>query len=331
MKLKTLDYYSCPECKRGRLQALGFEEAKPAEEIYETELRCLPCNESYAVRNGVPRFVINDNYADSFAYQWNLHRKTQLDSYTGLQVSQNRLFQVTGWPRSLEGQLILEVGSGAGRFTEVLLKVGATVFSFDYSSAVDANWSNNGLHPNLHLFQGDIYKIPIREAVFDKVLCLGVIQHTPNPEKAFKSLIKHLRPGGELVLDVYPKRLTSVLRWKYLLRPLTTRMNKERLYKIIRLAVPVLLPMTITLKRVFGELGARLMPIMEYSNLGLPYSLNKEWSILDTFDMYSPAHDHPQSISSVEQWFRDADLVDASVAYGPNGVVAKGRRGESAP
>ena len=330
MKQSSVGYYRCPTCRYGDLGILRADENLCNSEIIEGHLQCSKCYSTYAIRNAVPRFVLEERYTDSFGFQWNLHRKTQLDSYTGLQVSRNRLFEATGWPKNLEGQLILEVGSGAGRFTEILLKVGATVFSFDYSSAVDANWSNNGLHPNLHLFQGDIYNIPIREGVFDKVLCLGVIQHTPDPEKAFKSLIKHLRPGGELVLDVYPKRLTSVLRWKYLLRPLTTRMDKERLYKIIRLAVPFLLPMTMALKRVFGELGARLVPIVEYSDLGLPYRLNMEWSILDTFDMYSPAHDYPQSISSVEQWFKDAHFVDASVGYGPNGVVAKGRRRKSA-
>ena len=82
----------------------------------------------------------------------------------------------------------MEAGSGAGRFTEVLLQTGAEVFSFDYSNAVEANLSNNGEKLNLHLFQGDILNIPFPEEYFDKVICLGVLQHTPDPEKAFISL-----------------------------------------------------------------------------------------------------------------------------------------------
>jgi hypothetical protein len=38
---------------------------------------------------------------------------------------------------------------------------------------------------------------------------------------------------------------------------------------------------------------------------------------LDTFDMYFPAHDHPQSIATVRSWFEAVGFVDVSVRYGP--------------
>jgi hypothetical protein len=103
-------------------------------------------------------------------------------------------------------------------------------------------------------------------------------------------------------------------------------MDKERLYAIVAAAVPVFLPFTILLRKFGGRVGARLMPIVEYSYLGLPSETNKQWSILDTFDMYSPAHDHPQSLATVRQWFEQAGFTDIWVGYGPNGVVGKGRR-----
>ena len=79
--------------------------------------------------------------------------------------------------------MVLEVGSGAGRFTEILLKHGAIVHSIDYSNAVDANAINNGHHENLTLVQADIRRIPFPKAIYDYVVCLGVIQHTPNSEE----------------------------------------------------------------------------------------------------------------------------------------------------
>jgi hypothetical protein len=105
-------------------------------------------------------------------------------------------------------------------------------------------------------------------------------------------------------------------------------MYKERLYKTVSSLVPLLLPLLILLRRAAGRVGARLLPIVEYSNLGLPYELNKEWAILDTFDMYSPAHDHPQSIATVKRWFDEAGFVDVVVKDGPNGVVGRGRKPE---
>jgi hypothetical protein len=31
----------------------------------------------------------------------------------------------------------------------------------------------------------------------------------------------------------------------------------------------------------------------------------REWVVLDTFDMFSPEHDHPQKISTVKKWFEE--------------------------
>lgn len=266
------------------------------------------------------------HYSDSFGLQWRKHARTQLDSVVGLPISRNRLFSVTGWPERMEGERILEAGSGAGRFTEILLTTGAMIYSFDASEAVDANRSNNGHHKNLHLFRSDINTLSRDIGVFDKVLCLGVLQHTPDPKAAFLGLVKFVKPGGEIVIDVYKKTLTALLSWKYLLRPFTKRIPPNTLYRIVRIAVPILLPFSIFARKIFGSIGARLFPIVEYSTLGLPYAMNKEWAILDTFDMYSPKYDKPQTLKTVQSWFTGAGLIDITVSYGPNGIVGRGKR-----
>jgi SAM-dependent methyltransferase len=284
------------------------------------------CGRRHAVHEGIPRFVPADNYAASFGFQWNRHAQTQLDSYTGRPISRERLFATTQWPEDLRGQRILEAGCGAGRFTEVLVRTGAEIYSFDYSNAVDANKRNNGYQPNLHLFQGDIFDIPLPQQSFDKVLCLGVLQHTPDPERALKSLSRYVKPGGELVIDIYRGGLVARLQWKYLLRPVTKRINQVSLYRFLERAVPPFIGPTSKLRTLFGRTGARLSPILEYSDLGLPSDIGREWAVLDTFDMYASAHDHPQTVKTVSRWFSDIGFADVVVKRGPNGVVAKGRR-----
>ena len=226
----------------------------------------------------------------------------------------------------MTGLRVLEAGSGAGRFTEVLVATGVEVVSFDYSSAVDANARNQQHSPKLHLFQGDVFNIPLAERSFDKVLCLGVIQHTPDPHAAFRSLTRYVRPGGQLVIDSYTRNLAALLQWKYVLRPITKRMRKEVLYRIVERVTPPLVPIAKWLRRLTGRWGARLVPIVEYSHLGLPPALNVQWAILDTFDMYSPAHDHPQSLETVTRWFKEAGFEGIDVRRGLNGVVGSGRR-----
>src|SRR5687768_15402364 len=109
--LDFTSWLACPRCRESQLDA---QEAG-------TTLVCRGCAAAYPVVNGVIRFVDREHYAGSFGLQWNAHRRTQLDSFTGLPLSRGRLFQVTGWRAELSGQTILEAGSGAGRFTEVLV------------------------------------------------------------------------------------------------------------------------------------------------------------------------------------------------------------------
>lgn len=265
-------------------------------------------------------------YTGSFGFQWLKHARTQLDSYVGKPISRNRLFSVTGWPQRLDGQRILEAGSGAGRFTEILLSTGAEVWSFDPSEAVEANRANNGRSPNLHLFRADIFGLPRNVGLFDKVLCLGVLQHTPDPRGAFLELVKFVKPGGVIVVDVYKRTLFARLQWKYFLRPFTRWIPSRVLYVVVRVVVSVLLPLVIAAHKVLGGLGTRLFPIANYPILGLPYKIHKEWSVLDTFDMYSPRYDNPQTLRQVRRWFKEAGLQNVEVLYGPNGIVGKGRR-----
>ena len=314
----AVDVLECCACHSGRLEARTRADS--------AQLLCSGCGAVFEVKNGIPRFVAADGYAQSFGFQWNTHRRAQLDSCSGVPISSNRLFGTTGWPRSLAGERVLEAGSGAGRFTEVMVGTGAEVFSLDYSSAVDANAQNNGAARNLTLFQADILNLPLRPRSFDRVLCIGVLQHTPDPARAFASLAEKVKPGGQLVVDVYRRQMTSMISWKYLLRPFTKRMLQQQLYGLLKKVVPPLVPFTAMLRRVGGAGAARLSPILEYSHLGLHGEANREWALLDTFDMYSPAYDLPQSARTLRAWFEKAGFEELDVGYGPHGLVGRGRR-----
>tara|TARA_Y100001935_G_scaffold117601_1_gene97251 strand:+ start:816 stop:1769 length:954 start_codon:yes stop_codon:yes gene_type:complete len=284
-------------------------------------------NRKYEIKGNIPRFVPESNYSDSFGFQWNKFRKTQLDSFSGTKISENRLFQATNFDKKkFNGDLVLEAGSGAGRFTEILVRQKINLYSFDYSSAVDANFLNNGDSANLTLFQGDIYNVPFPDLTFDHVICLGVLQHTPDPKGAFDSLKRKLKPGGNIYIDCYALKLHHYFQWKYLLRPITKRMNSVKLFRLISFVTPFFIPLVKVAKKIFGKAGSRIFPIVEYSQLGLEVELNKDWATLDTFDMYSPEHDHPQTISEIYSWFKKEEFEQIEIFYGENGVVARAKK-----
>jgi ubiquinone/menaquinone biosynthesis C-methylase UbiE len=216
----------------------------------------------------------------------------------------------------MTGERILEVGSGAGRFTEVILRTGAWVYSFDLSDAVLANYANNAQCANLCLFQGDLHQIPFPKHSFDRVVCLGVLQHTPDVAKAFLSVAAMVRPNGRLAIDCYPRVWKSMLHWKYLLRPITKRMRPERLHTFVAWYVPKLIPIARALNRIGGAAGRRLVPVLDQSDKAVLQTFQREWAVLDTYDALSARYDQPQTDATLQRWFGECGFTGVEVRNG---------------
>jgi SAM-dependent methyltransferase len=286
----------------------------------------------YPIVNGIPRFVPAENYAHAFGDQWNRFPKTQLDSHTGLPLTEDRLARcMRGRLSDIAGKRVLEAGSGAGRFTEILLKHGAIVDSFDFSNAVEANAANNGASDRLTLAQADIRKPPFPAASYDVVVCLGVIQHTPDPEETMRSLWRMVKPGGALVIDHY--------RWKirnYLPPPIGVggngyrqyflRLPKERQFEAVKRVFDFWFPLVWRLRdhRFLQFVLARFTPIVNYyPHFGLrDRDMYYEWMLLDTHDAMTDVYKHRRSPASIRRTLLSLGACNISVTTGGNGVEA---------
>jgi 2-polyprenyl-3-methyl-5-hydroxy-6-metoxy-1,4-benzoquinol methylase len=268
----------------------------------------------FPYKKGAYRIVQDDNYTENFGYQWNKFTKTQIDSaQDNSNISYNRFFAQTGWDKeNLEGKNMLEVGSGAGRFTQIVLDhTKANLYSVDYSNAVEANFRNNGNHKDrLHLFQASVYEMPFAKGQFDKVFCFGVIQHTPNVHNTVKSILEMANPGGEVVIDFYCLRgWWTKVQAKYIFRPITKKWSHEKLLKKIESNIDWMISASKFFTKIgIGKLTNRFIPICDIKGTmpqGLTDKELREWCILDTFDMFSPEYDQPQRIKDVKKWFEE--------------------------
>ena len=279
---------------------------------------------SFPIIDGIPRIADLDNYTENFGFQWNKFPLTQLDRENeGLSISRSRFFAETCWNNEdLSDKNILEVGSGAGRFSKVVLEnTKATLYSVDFSDAVNANKKSNGhIAPDrFYLYQASIYEMPFLDNSFDKVFCFGVLQHTPDFDASVKALINKAMPGGEIVVDFYPiKGWWTKINAKYLIRPLTKKMPHEKLLNLIENNIDFLIKLHFTLHSIGLGILARFIPVCNIKE-SFPENLTpeemREWAILDTFDQYSPEHDHPQRISKVVKMF---EKYGARVSFAGN-------------
>ncbi len=96
---------------------------------------------------------------------------------------------------------ILELGCGAGTYVRLLGGLGHRPVGLDYSlpSLARALASDPGAKG--HYVGGDAYGLPFRDATFDMVMSIGVLQALSDPERALDEMVRLLSPEGVLLVE----------------------------------------------------------------------------------------------------------------------------------
>jgi len=328
MKHELLRRLACPET--GETFSLIKDEDKDGE-VLSGRLTSAS-GISFEIIDGIPRFVPPSNYANSFGYQWKKYAKLQLDSQNGTTFSRDRFYSITEWSESaLRGKRVLDVGCGAGRFAEIALAAGAEVVAVDLSQAVEACRENLSPNDRLEVVQASIYELPFPPGSFDYVYCIGVIQHTPDPKRSVLEIAKMVRPGGRLGYWIYErdwKAYFGTIAFKYLFRPWTKNLSRDGVEKFSNTLESICWPINRIARNcgLPGKVVMRMLPVASayLQEVQLSDADFREWVRLDTFDMYSPAHDHPQRFAKVAGWLAEAGFqVDPRHPHGGISITAR--------
>lgn len=304
----------------------------------DAEKAICPSECKFPIIDKIPRFVDADSYAASFGLQWNEFRLTQLDSFTGLTISKDRLTRLLGGSFDiLKGKQVLEAGCGAGRFTEILLEFGAHVWAIDISTAVEANYRNCRKYDNYFVAQASILDLPFEPAQFDVVVCIGVVQHTPDPEVTMQRLCEQVKPGGLLVIDHYTYGYASTLS-RRMLRALLLKMPKRFSLKFCKTMTNLLWPLhrllwnmrAIPFAPQIRSIFLKLSPVVDYHDAypQLGTKLLKIWAALDTHDTLTDYYKHLRGAEEIRAYLQKCGMVDIETIYAGNGVEARARKPE---
>lgn len=254
--------------------------------------------------NGVYSFlssITNSNYTDNWSKQWLRFRDTQLDSHNGTTISRDYLSLLLGGPlESLASKTVLEIGAGAGRFTEYFTQYARQVVAVDYSEAIYCNIGLN--HSNVLAVRADLLNMPRMKMKFDLVYCRGVLQHTPDPLSAMLALHQWVTPEGYVAFDCYnvPSRPLPKYIWRPVIKRLFTYNSfSEFLDRYAKLLLKIrwsfLTPIPQRFRRYPRAAVNYLIPLADYR---WRFSLNEEqlieWSKMDTLDAMFAHYDYPQ-------------------------------------
>ena len=257
----------------------------------------------FQMDNGVFILDRDDKYVANFGKQWRDHVDIQIDSKNNFSCSQDLLENVIFSNLDFfQNKSVLEIGCGAGRFSEHIVKHAKELVLVDLSQAIFFNVAQ--FEENCTRIKADFLKL-IPNQKFDIVLCRGVLQHTPSPKDSIQKLYDFIKPDGEVVFDIYPPPKVGFLSPKYFLwRPLFKNFIKyESCEKFLINNIKILLSAKRVIRKIF--LNSRfisdcIIPVYDYQGLlDLNEKQLEDWAILDTLDGMYAQYEYPMSYKKV--------------------------------
>lgn len=214
-------------------------------------------------------------------------------------------------PQTLEdfrGKDVLDCGTGSGQHFDMVAPLAKHV------TAVDLNISDRARaratkHANVTLKEDDLAVMDLGQQ-FDMAYCIGVLHHTDDPATTFRTIMKHLRPGGRMILWVYSNEGNALN--KYLLEPIKTifvRWLPRRV--VLGMAWILTAVMTLPIYTIY-LLPLRFLPFYEYFQNWRKLSFRM--NMLNVFDKLNAPQTWFLSQQDVKNLFTDQDFSDVHIS-----------------
>lgn len=111
------------------------------------------------------------------------------------------VLRAAAWSRMPVNATVLDVGCGTGDNLRYVLRDDAQFFGIEYAE-VTARIAKRLLGHQTHVQAASATAIPFLDQYFDLALCIEVLEHVEDNEKALREIIRVLRSGGSLILSL---------------------------------------------------------------------------------------------------------------------------------
>lgn len=222
------------------------------------------------------------------------------------------LFKEWIYPNTLEtfkGKDVIDCGCGGGQHINFVAPQARSVLGIDLNT-VDIARRNNERHANVSFLAGDLARLTVERPV-DVVYCIGVIQHTVDPDVTFNNIKTFVKLGGKLIIWCYAKEgnwpnwflLESVKRWFLL------RWPKPALFHLATVLTALLYLLVYTVY----FLPLKFLPYYEYFGNFRKLSFGRNQQ--NVFDKLNAPLTNFITREQVGAWFNRAEFADVYIDH----------------
>jgi SAM-dependent methyltransferase len=238
------------------------------------------------VRCHIDTHTVDASAVADFGLQWR-----EFDPYPELQaLSYGHLFGRFQLPRSyFSGKAVVDLGCGNGRLGRFAIPQARAYVGVELSEALLAFTVPVGTAAKVDLVRASIEDLPLEDCTADVVLCWGVLHHVHDPLAAVREMKRIVKPGGTILLYIYPDSYAP-------------RENLNRLFRHVDAAAfRDFCSWFFATARTWGQLDALLAKEL-CAALCVSMRMHTSWEVIQMFDGLGPAHHHLLE-NNIPAWF----------------------------
>ena len=211
---------------------------------------------------------------------------------------------------TLRDKDVLDAGSGPGVQIRMMAEIARSITAVDLEALDVSAQKTQDIAGKVKYVRDDILTMDLGRQ-FDVVNCVGVIHHTDNPTTTFRNLVRHLKPGGRMIIWAYAEEGNYLM--KHVVEPLRKGVLDNASHRLIWSLSVAITAMLWPIVQTIYRLPLGFLPYYDYFANFRKLSFRR--NVLNVYDKLNAPQQHFLSRATMESWFNPEEFDNVHLSH----------------